>query len=170
MIKWNSEWQLSKIEPIISSEGKEFIFKYNTSVSSLPADYLSFISTVDGAVISGATKKCCFIVRFAEGTEIWEIIELYGAESVINLTDASQTTVFYEGTHARTPPGYVWIGKSDDTHVLLCALEGHSDYGKIYGWMFSQDPWMEGTNTAGLGHIADSFTEFMNNLQEEGNL
>lgn len=54
--------------------------------------------------------------------------------------------------------------------MLICVEEGSRDYGKVYAWKSSQDPWMEGDNTIGLGFVANSFTEFMNNLTARENL
>ena len=78
------------------------------------------------------------------------------------------------------PKGYnLYIGKSFPHHldrtkgefdVLLCCLKDHHDYGKVFVWPRSDDPWMEGTNTIGLGFVADNFSEFINNLTARENL
>lgn len=61
-------------------------------------------------------------------------------------------------------------GDKEYTSVLLSVRKREPDYGKVFTWMETQDPWMEGDNTQGLGFVADSFTDFMNNLTDRKNL
>ncbi|SFA52378.1 hypothetical protein SAMN04487972_109104 [Paracoccus halophilus] len=83
-----------------------------------------------------------------------------------------QESLYHDGY--MVPKGYVDIGTAEGdkeyTSVLLSVRKGESDFGKVFTWMESHDPWMEGENTQGLGFVADSFTEFMNNLTDRQNL
>ncbi|KGJ01597.1 hypothetical protein SAMN04487972_1632 [Paracoccus halophilus] len=72
------------------------------------------------------------------------------------------------------PDGFINIGHAepgpDGIYVLLNVDANSQDYGKVYAWINANDPWMIGDNTRGLGFVADSFTEFMNNLTDRKNL
>ena len=167
-IIFNPEWQLDDdpAEFEIDKDGK-IDFGEDQGLLRLPQDYLDFMAITNGAVLIGDTKKSYFIIRFRDGTDIWPLDELYYDELVVSQTDAYQDGLYYDEKRCRIPPGYVTIANVNSHIALICAIEGHEDYGKIYGWRFSQDPWMEGNNTFGLGYIADSFTAFMNNLEVE---
>jgi hypothetical protein len=64
------------------------------------------------------------------------------------------------------PPIFVSIGYAEPgpMDVVMNVEQGDPDFGKVYVWFPSHDPWMTGTNTRELGFVANSFADFMNNL------
>ncbi|MGL5011980.1 MAG: hypothetical protein ACRC6I_19085 [Paracoccaceae bacterium] len=79
-----------------------------------------------------------------------------------------QENVYHDGY--TVPKGYVHIGQCEGdanyTDLQLCCIPGHPDYGKVFTWVNTQDPWMTGDNTRGLGFAANSLTQLLNNLTQ----
>ncbi|KGJ02593.1 hypothetical protein IT41_17120 [Paracoccus halophilus] len=136
----------------------------------IPEDYRDFMLYTDGV----GTKETgsWFLTRYRDGVKILELEYLSEFFSVVNQTWGFKASLYHDGY--TVPEGYMDIGTAEGdreyTSVLLSVRKGESDYGKVFTWMQSHDPWMEGENTQGLGFVADSFTDFMNNLAERKNL
>jgi hypothetical protein len=55
-------------------------------------------------------------------------------------------------------------GVLNNFDVLLGADPKSPDFGKVFVWEERKSPWMEGTNTRGLGLAGETFTDFINGL------
>ncbi|KGJ01598.1 hypothetical protein SAMN04487972_1633 [Paracoccus halophilus] len=82
--------------------------------------------------------------------------------------------IYPEPEKHKLPLGFMGIGYAEPApngvDVVLNVDTSSLDYGKVYAWVRTNDPWMTGNNKRGLGFVADSFTEFMNNLTDKKNL
>jgi hypothetical protein len=130
----------------------------------LPPDYLAFMQLTDGAWTKG--PDAWFITRYDSGVKILELEGVHGWRSVMLGTWGYQENLYHN--EFTVPQGYVSIGQCEGdaayTDLQLCCIPGHPDYGRVFTWMNTQDPWMTGDNMRGLGLAANSFTELMNNL------
>ena len=160
-ININPKWQLDIPGEFTISKDGRVQFREPLGAVLLPRDYLDFMKMSDGAVLR--YRDAWFIARFPQGIKIVEIDYLSEMENVIGHSYVARMSM---------PNGFISIGASEleEMDILIGVEEGSCDYGKIYAWKSSVDPWMEGNNTIGLGFVADSFTEFMNNLTARENL
>jgi hypothetical protein len=130
----------------------------------LPPDYLEFLRFCDGMGVRG--DDSWFISGYDAGPKILQLEYLCSLFSVMNGTWRYRDNLYHKEIVA--PPGYVCIGQCEGdgnyTDLQLCVIPGHPDYGKVFTWMQSQDPWMTGENTQGLGYAGTDFTSFMNGL------
>ncbi|WP_308917472.1 SMI1/KNR4 family protein [Jannaschia sp. LMIT008] len=170
-INWNPDWQLS--------EPSEFDFNPDGSITLrdplndvfLTRDYIEFMQRSNGAGLRDTGSW--FMARFDEGVVLLQV-EWLGNTRNLDLTTRSYYRHLDPDTHL-LPLKHVFIGFADPVNpegadIVMNVQKGDPDYGKIYAWIRANDPWMTGDNTHGLGHVADSFTGFMNGLTERENL
>ena len=170
-ITWNPKWQLKAPAAFDFNPDGSVTFKGPVGDVFLPADYVAFMQVSDGAALRD--KGAWFIARFDDGVMLLQIEWLGDMRSVM-----LGTWEFYEHPDPAThilPQLFVNIGYADPAHpdgaeVVMNVVKGDPDYGKVYAWVKANDPWMTGDNTRGLGHVADSFTAFMNGLTDRENL
>ena len=176
-LKIRPEWDLDDPADIKVNRDGSVTFKGPVGDVFLPQDYFSMLKISDGIGIDIDDKNAWFLGDFQNG---FVILNYYGASRINNVMHGTWG-YFDNDEHGKPllPEGFIRIGISAPHHldmtkgefdVLLCCLKDHHDYGKVFVWPRSDDPWMEGTNTIGLGFVADSFTEFMNNLTAQENL
>lgn len=165
-IKINPKWQLNPPATITHAGENKVDFKGSLGLVLLPKDYLKFMKISDGAVLRN--RDAWFMANFSNHNMTLEIDYLSEIENVI----FSASMVYNVNYASPLPAKFIVLGfcEKDEMNVLLCAEENSSDYGKIFAWRQSYDPWMKGNNTQGLGFIANNFTEFMNNLRAKENL
>lgn len=176
-VKLRSQWELNDPARILFNSDGSVKFKGPVGDLFLPDDYLALLKITDGLGIDYDDEDAWFVARFPNGPVI---LNAYGVKNLRGLM-LSTWRYFDNEDHGRplVPDGFISIGTAapapsdiakGEFDVLLCCLRGHGDYGKVYAWPQSEDPWMEGENTSGLGFVANSFTEFMNNLTDRKNL
>lgn len=169
-ININPKWQLDVPGDFPQSRDARVDFGDPLGEVRLPSDYLAFMRASDGAVLRD--RDGWFLARFPAGTVIAEIDYLNEMQNVVR-TSRGLSKTFTDRPGPAIPPRWIAIGFSEAEYmqVLLCADEASQEYGHVCGWYDAgNDPWMEGENTRGLGHVSDSFTTFMNGLTERGNL
>lgn len=167
---WKSEWEKEEPASIDFNADGSITFSGNVGDIFLPDDYKDFLLYSDG--VGTKDTGTWFLSKYDDGIRILELEYLSEFFSVDNRTWSFRQNLYHDGY--TVPKGYIHIGTAEGdreyTSVLLSVRKGEADYGKIFTWMQTQDPWMEGENTQGLGFVADSFTEFMNNLTDRKNL
>lgn len=133
----------------------------------LPQDYAEFMKTSNG--VKGFDCDACFIAHFPDGISIFEFDYIANWLSMkrTNSTHLATSSIV---TKVNYPDGFAYIGRAMSDEVgeglILTGIDQNSpDYGKIYMLMSAADPYGEGDNTRGIGYVADSFTEFMNNFR-----
>ncbi len=165
----NPKWQLEVPgEFAVTSDGK-IDYGGDLGLVAVPKDYVEFMQSSDGAVLRN--RDAWFIATFPAGPVVAEVDSILEIENAI-FSSKTRNKTFAEETGPNLPPTYICIGACEVVRmdVLICVVEGSADYGKIYVWHNSNDAWMEGGNTKGLGYVADNFTDFMNNLTARENL
>jgi hypothetical protein len=158
-IIWRKEWQLNPPADLPFNPDGTVAFGEPVGNLRLPADYIGFMSISEGAALRD--KGSWFLGRFSDGLALFEIEWLGGVRNLILTTNSYRR-------HGRVSPNHVFIGYAepgpDGSDVVLNAAVGDPDYGKVFVWIRANDPWMTGDNTRGLGFVANSFNDFMNNL------
>jgi hypothetical protein len=156
---YRPQWQLNQPAQLeLNSDGS---FPIGEPVGNvfLPPDYVSFMRHSEGAALRD--KGSWFLGRFNEGVMLFEI------EWLGRLRNLMLATRSYR-RHERLPAFYVFIGYAEPgpggSDVVMNVQPGDPDYGKVFVWIKANDPWMTGDNTRGLGFVANSFNDFMNNL------
>ncbi len=167
-IIWRKEWQLYPPGVIPFNADGSVPFGDPLGGLFLPADYLGFMQRSEGAALRD--RGSWFLARFQDGTLPCEI-EWLGDMRNLRLGTISCYRDPDMAQHC-LPPTYVYIGYAEPGpyDVVMNALRGDPDYGKVYVWHHAHDPWMTGSNTRGLGLVADSFTAFMNGLASKDKL
>jgi hypothetical protein len=157
-------WRIKPPAPFTLNPDSTLKFSGPIGNVLLPQDYLAFLRNSDGLALR--SDDSWFITRYDTGPKILQLEHLSALSSVMNMTWGYQDNVYHDGY--TVPKGYVRIGQCEGdaayTDLQLCCIPGHSDYGRVFTWMNTQDPWMTGDNMRGLGLAANSFTELMNNL------
>jgi len=170
-MNWKTTWEKDDPAELTLNTDGSVTFSGPTGPVFLPDDYQAFLLTSDGIGAKDYDARW-FVTTYPDGIKILELEYLSGFSSVQNLTWGFQENVYHDGY--TVPKGYIHIGTAEGdanyTSVLLSVRKGEPDYGKVFTWMQTQDPWMEGDNTIGLGFVADSFTTFMNNLAPRDSL
>ena len=163
-IKIRSHWKLKAPANISLNPDQTMTFQGPVGDVLLPEDYLAFLRMTDGLWVKGPDSW--FVTGYDVGPLILQLEGLVDLSSVMLGTWFYQENLYHDDI--TVPPGYIKIGQAegdaDYTHVQLCCIPGHPDYGRVFTWMNTQDPWMTGDNMRGLGLAANSFTELMNNL------
>jgi hypothetical protein len=167
-IIWRPEWQLDPPADITFNADGSVPFGEPIGDLHLPPDYLGFMQRSEGAALRD--RGSWFLARFHDGTLMCEI-EWLGDMRNLRLGTRS----YYrdpEMAQNYLPPTYVNIGFAEPgpMDVVMNVAVGGPDYGKVYVWFPSRDPWMTGSNTRGLGYVAGSFADFMNGLAPKENL
>ncbi len=176
-LKIRPEWNLDDPASIDINTDGSVTFKGPVGDVFVPDEFLSFLRVSNGLGIDYDDPNAWFLAYFPNGPVI---LNAYGVNNVRSIM-LGTWGYFDNEDHGRPllPEGYIQLGRAapgqtDGTKgefdVLLCCLVEHHDYGKVFAWPQSHDPWMEGENTIGLGFVANSFTEFMNNLTARENL
>lgn len=169
-INWNPAWQLNPPAKIAFKSDRKVTFEGPVGDVLLPKDYIDFLLVSDGAALRD--RGSWFLARFADGTLLAEIEWLGGIDNAMGGT--WNLYIYPEPERNMVPEGFINIGYAepgpDGIYVLLNVDTRNQDYGKVYAWIKANDPWMIGDNTRGLGFVANSFTEFMNNLTDRKNL
>jgi hypothetical protein len=168
-IIWRKEWQLDHpIEIPVNADGS-VAFGDPVGDLFLPSDYLGFMQVSDGAALRD--RGSWFFAQFLDRRLKCQVEWLGGWRNL-----RLGTRSFYFGTDPEflLPKTYANIGYAEPAlhqneqspfEVVMSITSLSLDYGKVYIWSPSHDPWMTGTNTRGLGFVADSFAAFMNGLE-----
>ncbi|PID35784.1 MAG: hypothetical protein CR993_08525 [Rhodobacterales bacterium] len=169
-INWKPTWEREEPAEIIFNQDGSVHFDDLVGDVWLPEDYKEFMLYSNG--LGTKDTNSWFVSDYPNGPKILELEYLSEFFSVKNGTLGFQVNMFHDGY--TVPKGYIDIGTAEGdanyTSVLLSVRKEAPDYGQVFTWMQTQDPWMEGENTTGLGFVANSFTEFMNNLTARENL
>ena len=170
-IVWNPKWQLKEPATFDFNPDGSVTFKGPVGTVFLPADYVAFMQVSEGAGLRDT--GAWFLARFDDGAALLQIEWLASIRTLMSGT--WRNNEYPEPERNRLPPTHVFIGHADPANpegaeVVMNVHRGDPDYGKVYAWVRANDPWMTGDNTRGLGHVADSFTDFMNGLTEKENL
>ena len=175
---WNPLWQLSVPDPFDLNANGSTTFKGAVGDVFLPEDYLSFMQIAGGAALRD--RGSWFIAKFLDERLTCEIEWLGNTSSVM-----FSTWDFYtEPERDLLPQQFVSIGyaevrqpcseKFEANHgcnVVIQVDRNSLDYGKVYLWIKPSksfeniDTWMKGNNNIGLGYIAESFNDFMNDFK-----
>ncbi|MFM2390219.1 MAG: hypothetical protein RLZZ437_1774 [Pseudomonadota bacterium] len=161
-IIWRPEWQLRPPEDLPFNPDGSLAFGEPVGNLTLPSDYLGFKRRAGAAALRD--RGSWFLARFDDGTLLCEIAWLGSWRSV------RLGTLNYNSdpdpADRCLPPIFVSIGYAEPgpMDVVMNVEQGDPDFGKVYVWFPSHDPWMTGTNTRELGFVANSFADFMNNL------
>lgn len=159
-------WSLRPSEPLPLDENGAIDFRGRTGPVALPPDYLAFKRQSSGGALRRG--RSWFTAQFQDGPRLMQIDWL----SLLDGTIAS--TLGYTGwpdpAENQLVPGFAAIGFDEFNYadIMIGIDPATPDYGKIFAWFDSQDPWMKGGNTLGIGYVADSFTAFMNGLKRQG--
>jgi hypothetical protein len=62
---------------------------------------------------------------------------------------------------ARIPSGFVIMGNAEGNRSYLLMDAVNRDNPAVYLWGLAYDPWGQGDNTMGLGHMADDLAEWL---------
>ncbi|MBK4218243.1 SMI1/KNR4 family protein [Paracoccus caeni] len=168
-IKWNPAWQLDPPAQIDINPDGTVTFEGPVGNVLLPKEYLDFLLISDGAALRD--RGSWFLARFQNGLLVGEIEWLGGIDTVMGTT--WNLYVYPDPEKNKVPDGFINVGFApgqEDMDILLNVNRSSSDFGKVYAWINADDPWMIGDNTRGLGFVANSFNEFMNNLTDRKNL
>jgi hypothetical protein len=163
-ISLRPHWRIEAPAPIKLNPDGTLTFSGPIGPVLLPPSYLEFLQLSDGLLTRG--DDSWFISHYEHGPKILQLEYLSTLFSVMNGTWGYQDNVYHDGY--TVPKGYAKIGTVEGdgnyTDLQLCVIPGHPDYGKVFTWMQSQDPWMTGENTQGLGYAGTDFVSFMNGL------
>jgi len=164
MVIWRESWKKTAPADLnLNKTGVIHIEGLNMEMC-LPEDYAAFMQVADGIVILNDERH--FLGRYGNGTEVLELEYTYNFELVLSSTRSYYDPLYH--SDFTLPKWYVGIAQADSqgytVEVLINVVKGSEDYGKVYSWTRSNDPWMDGNNKQGLGFVADSFSDFMNNL------
>lgn len=132
----------------------------------LPEDYKTFITEV-GTITCLAEDNFC-LTHYEGSVEIVMLQYLIKMSSINNLTGDLASGVYHG--KPKMLPNYIPFGAGLCENFFLNVDRPSPDFGKVFTSIHTQDPWGEGQNVKGLGWVADSFSEFMNNLQSEESL
>lgn len=169
-VNWRPEWEREDPADMSVNRDGSITFAGPVGKVFLPDEYKEFMMYTDG--VGTKDTGTWFLTRYNDGVRILELEYLSDFFSVNNRTWGYRENLYHDGY--TVPEGYIHIGTAEGdkeyTSVLLSVRKGEPDYGKVFTWMETQDPWMEGDNTQGLGFVANRFTEFMNNLTDRKNL
>ncbi|GAA6176448.1 SMI1/KNR4 family protein [Sulfitobacter pacificus] len=158
---WRENWQLNDPAELNLNMDGSFTIKDPVGDIFLPDDYIAFMRRSEGAALRD--RGSCFLGQFHDGVIIFEI-EWLG--SLRNLRLSTRRNYYDDEAEDLLPRFLAFIGYAEPgpSDVLINVSKGDPDYGKVYVWTPAKDPWMTGDNTRGLGWVADSFADFMNNL------
>lgn len=175
---WNPLWQLSDAEHFDINSDRSVTFKGNVGNIFLPEEYLSFMQKTGGAGL--LDRGAWFVAKYPD-EEITCEIEWLGKMSTVFFG----TWDFYTDSETfHLPEQFVSIGYAEvrqhcsekykanhGCNVVIQVDRNSPDYGKVYLWIKPSqsfenvDTWMKGNNTLGLGYIAGSFNDFMNDFK-----
>ena len=168
-IEIDPRWSLADpTDQLPLTEKGAFAFGGKVGDLYLPNDYLAFLKRYDGGALRRG--RSWFVAQFQDGGRKMQIDWLGNAISIRNGTQASFAP---DGSGQNfLPPGFVRIGLDElnGADILIKANPSASDHGHVFTWFYTEDEWMSGENTHGLGFIAPSFTAFMNGLRDENEL
>ncbi|WP_308917137.1 hypothetical protein [Jannaschia sp. LMIT008] len=77
----------------------------------------------------------------------------------------TQTGQFLQA--ARIPKGYIIVGEAEGKRSKILMDGVNVDSSAIYLWGISYDPWGEGDNTMGLGHVSDDLADWLGVMAED---
>ena len=161
-IVFNPKWQRRDPGEFEVLPGNQVEMGPDVGIVTLPEDYVGFMRLSDG--LGTRDRDGWFTARFADGTVILALEYLSEFEFLIDETEWNYAT-FTDRPGALIPKGFVVIGRTENMFdVLLGSDPKSNDFGKVFVWEARKSPWMEGTNTRGLGLVAETFTDFMNGL------
>lgn len=165
----NPKWQLEVPGDFSVTRDGKVDYGGDLGLVAVPKDYIEFMQSSDGAVLRD--RDGWFVAQFPAGSVVAEVDSIFEMENAVFASKTVNKT-FAGASGPALPPTYISIGdcELERMDVLICVQDGSNDYGKVYVWHNTTDPWMEGNNTKGLGYVADSFTDFMNNLTARENL
>jgi len=175
---WNPLWQLSAPDPFDLNANGSTTFKGPVGDVFLPEDYLLFMQTAGGAALRD--RGSWFLAKFLDEQLVCEIEWLGNTSSVMFAT----WDFYTEPEKNLLPQQFISIGyaevkqhksekykANDGCNVVMCADTDSADYGKVFIWikpaqsLENVDAWMKGNNSLGIGYVADSFNDFMNNFK-----
>ena len=114
------------------------------------------------------TEEDNFIVaQFDDGPIEVQLEYLLSLDKLVSDYSFNYESVYADGSESRLPAKHVIIASGLIDDFVLNVDQESPDFGKVYNWTRAGDAWEEGDNTEGLGFVANSFTELMNNLSEE---
>ena len=174
-VRINPAWDLNDPGKINVNADGTVTFKGPVGDVLLPNAYTELLLASDG--LGTKDTNAWFVALFPAGAVILELEWLGGLSNAMSVTWGYADALDHD--LPLLPEGYIFIGRAaphfedatkGEFDVLLCCLPDHQDYGKVFVWPRSPDPWMEGENTHGLGLVADTFSNFMNNLSPRAEL
>jgi hypothetical protein len=127
----------------------------------LPEDYRRFLLTYNGGVVRPwIFRHDHRDVKHEEDREAL-LDYLYDWQDVIGMSELSVPR-----SQSAQPPHHIVIGQDPGGAGVLLSLDP-ATYGRIYYWLRVLLTWGEPPNDT-LGHVADSFTGFLNTLFDDG--
>jgi len=167
MIIFRGSWRVSDAKPLPEFQGDGSI-AVNDQVGPLylPQDYKKFITKYSGGVTP--TEDDNFIVAQFEDESIEVQLDyLISLEDLISDYSFNYESIYEGESSSKLPQRHVIIASGSIDDFVLNVDRKSANFGKVYNWTRAGDPWGLGDNTEGLGWVADSFTDLMNNLTEE---
>lgn len=166
-IDFRESWRIDDAEKAFEFQKDGSIF-VNDRVGYLflPKDYQEFIAEYPGGITP--TEEDNFIVaQFKEESIEVQVDYLISLESLISDYSFGYESIYADGSKSKLPPLHIIIASGSIDDFVLNVDKKSPDFGKVYNWTRSGDPWGTGDNTEGLGWVANSFTDFLNNLKQE---
>ncbi len=156
-------WRTGSADLIEFNEDGTLPFSLISADVYLPEDFKTFITEV-GTITCLAEDNFC-LTHYQGSVEI-VMLQYLMKMSSINILSGDLASSLYHGK-PKMLPNYIPFGAGLCEYFLLNVDRLSPDFGKVFTSIHTQDPWGKGDNVKGLGWVADSFNEFMNNLQEE---
>ncbi len=162
-LKVRDTWRFEPPEPIPFNADGSVSFGGRVGDVVLPEDYVALMARRGPVTFEGEDNAC--IAVYEDSNDVVVV------EYLLDLSSVSlQSRMLYESAFhdsVLVPPGFIVIASGEIEDIVMNVDPNGPDFGRVYARERAQDPWGEGDNTRGLGLIADSFTEFMNELTQE---
>ncbi len=167
-IKFRDSWKVDNADnpPKFQEEDSGIFINNQMELLYLPADYKAFMAMYPGGITPMANDNFILAQFKNESFEV-QLEYLYSLEDVISDYSSGYNSTFVDGSKSKLPAQHAIIASGLMDDFILNVDPESNKYGHVYNWTRSGDPWGTGDNTEGLGWVADSFSDLMNQLSEE---